>query len=221
MAECVVYWLYDKNCKNIETDGYVGISEDHRRRLMEHRSSGQFSNVFCMDIIFTGSRAECIAKEIELRPTALIGWNNAPGGQTTPRRYGKMPRATCENCGIETSIQLYKRYHGKQCGKPISEKEYQNRCRAQKGNTLGRIVSEETKEKTRVAMLGKKFGPCSEERKRNISKAKKGISIKQPPSSPERKAWFVQHNRKIAEKRWAEKRTRFNLLIERWNKIYG
>lgn len=236
MAECYVYWLYDGNCKNIETDGYVGISREPHRRLMEHRQSGQFSNVFCMEIVFEGSRSECISKEIKLRPSELIGWNNAPGGRTTPKRYGKMPRTTCENCGIETSIQLYKRYHGKKCGQPISEQEYLNRCKAQKGNSVGRVVSEETKAKTAATMTGKRFGPCSDERKQNISKAKKGKKIKATPKSSEHLAKIAEHNRQLGIKKrgtkqsqtavankmlvWIRKKqTRLDTITERWINI--
>lgn len=79
MTECCVYWLFDETCSVPENDGYVGVSTNLPQRLREHKSKDRrkWSGV---EILFVGTRLECLEKEIGYRPFAGIGWNSNSGG---------------------------------------------------------------------------------------------------------------------------------------------
>lgn len=55
-------------------------------------------------------------------------------------------------------------------------------------------------------MLGKKFGPCSEERRRNISLAKKGKSPKRWARTPEHIQKIIEHNKRLGLKKKGQTR---------------
>lgn len=76
---CCVYWLFDAGCSLPEKDGYVGITNNLRQRLREHKSKGRirWSGVA---ILFEGTLNECIAKEMNYRPHPGMGWNSNSGG---------------------------------------------------------------------------------------------------------------------------------------------
>lgn len=79
--ENVVYWIIDKSCENILTDGYVGVSKDPDVRFKSHlRVNERIPKDAEMKIVFSGTRAECFEEEKRLRPAKNIGWNRAPGG---------------------------------------------------------------------------------------------------------------------------------------------
>jgi hypothetical protein len=79
MGDCVVYWLYDAACVCPWHHGYVGRSARWNERLVEHRC--RRSEPFQWQILFRGTRKECVALEWELRPHAGIGWNRSIGGK--------------------------------------------------------------------------------------------------------------------------------------------
>lgn len=83
MHECVVYWLKDKTCTDPEKHGYIGITKRLPRRVTEHRR--KFGADFDVEVLFRGTRDECLAEEKRLRPWFDIGWNLISGGLT--RRY--------------------------------------------------------------------------------------------------------------------------------------
>lgn len=94
----VVYWIHLKNHK-IKTDGYVGITSNHKRRWKEHQNTRKTSSIvgnaikkhtdaIIYDIIFEGSVEACKAIEIYFRPTPEIGWNVIEGGGLPPISYG-------------------------------------------------------------------------------------------------------------------------------------
>ena len=93
----VVYWLHRKTHKNILTEGYVGITINPERREKEYRrvSGTGLHNIhltralekyddIVFEVIFDGTRDECINEEIRLRPEKNIGWNIAMGGFFPP-----------------------------------------------------------------------------------------------------------------------------------------
>jgi hypothetical protein len=77
--ECCVYWLFDETCSVPENDGYVGVSTNLPQRLREHKSKDRrkWSGV---EVLFIGTRLECLEKEIAYRPFPGIGWNSNSGG---------------------------------------------------------------------------------------------------------------------------------------------
>lgn len=182
MSECVVYWIYDKNCKEIELDGYVGITVNSKRRFIEHNN--KFSNVVCMEVIYEGSLSECIEKEIQLRPEPLIGWNVAAGGSIPPR-----PKTIkqCEICSKSVHIANYVRWHGPNCDPNRKDWRPTGAGKGAKGVPKG-PMSEETKAKVSANRKGKYVGPRPAWIGERISAAKKGKSIKSTgPRSEETK----------------------------------
>ena len=76
---CFVYWLFDETCSVPENDGYVGIANKPKQRLAEHRALGKLRWTG-FQILFAGTRAECLEREKGYRPQPGIGWNSASGG---------------------------------------------------------------------------------------------------------------------------------------------
>jgi hypothetical protein len=79
MGDCVVYWLFDETCVCPQRHGYIGISNNLKRRLWRHRRSERFPE-FNVMIIGKGAVDECRKIEWALRPQINIGWNIATGG---------------------------------------------------------------------------------------------------------------------------------------------
>ena len=87
----VVYWIHLKSDLDISISGYVGVTQYFDNRMRRHalaRGRSHFaravrlhgwSNVVA-EIIYRGSREECMNTELILRPTYNIGWNEARGG---------------------------------------------------------------------------------------------------------------------------------------------
>jgi hypothetical protein len=73
----IVYWLYDGNCVCPWRHGYVGWSARWNERLIQHRCRRAS---FQWQILFEGTRTQCIDLEWKMRPAANIGWNKAIGG---------------------------------------------------------------------------------------------------------------------------------------------
>lgn len=100
-----VYWIKHKEHNNIMTQGYVGITSTEGRgdRIWSHfnklknkshpnphlQNAYNLYNDLDIEIVFEGTEEDCIAKEIELRPTKEIGWNILEGGGLPPNHNGK------------------------------------------------------------------------------------------------------------------------------------
>lgn len=85
MATHYLYWLRDKNCKNIFRDGYVGVTSNPTRRRAQHRYDckryDRFWSFDEMIIILEANLEECLRMENMFRPHEMIGWNTKPGGE--------------------------------------------------------------------------------------------------------------------------------------------
>jgi len=80
MIECVVYWIFDETCVDIQNSGYVGVSKDAASRFKAHIKNCRVPSDSQYIVIFEGLRKDCFAHEFQLRPTSGIGWNRAVGG---------------------------------------------------------------------------------------------------------------------------------------------
>jgi len=94
-----VYWLHKPEYTDIHSQGYVGVSNDPKRRLNEHKLDSKSDknpylarvlnkHQIIQSIIFQETEEECYAREEMLRPEKNIGWNITRGGFRPPSRKG-------------------------------------------------------------------------------------------------------------------------------------
>ncbi len=97
-----VYWIKREGYTDITKEGYVGITNYWRNRRYVHRTCKSRTHLnkkvqghirkyddIKYEIIFEGSKEECILLEKKLRPTKYIGWNQLAGGGLPPVHKGK------------------------------------------------------------------------------------------------------------------------------------
>lgn len=86
-----VYWIKRKEFANPEKEGYVGISNNIMTRFKNH-SKGKMPvgkairkyDDITIEVLFEGTKEECIQIELKFRPNEQIGWNLAKGGGYPP-----------------------------------------------------------------------------------------------------------------------------------------
>jgi hypothetical protein len=135
----LVYWLYDISCSWPQSEGYVGVTNNLRRRLREHRRRRKG---FDVAVLFAGSDIECFTVERELRPRPSIGWNNGAGGPDG-RKSGHSEE-TRKKIGVGALGRQHMR------GKKLT---LEHRANISAGNK-GRKTSNETRAKLRASWAG-------------------------------------------------------------------
>jgi predicted GIY-YIG superfamily endonuclease len=111
MTQYVVYWIHKTDHKDMITEGYVGITNNFKRRMGNHLThsktkDGTFQRAIrkygwyelIKEIIFVGSKEECALEEARLRPKERIGWNVCIGGFVPPSPTEAARKATSERC---------------------------------------------------------------------------------------------------------------------------
>lgn len=103
-----VYWIHLPHNTDINSEGYVGVSNNIKRRFSEHLNDSKkrndknpfFSRVLqkykyeiIQTIIFQGTEEGCYLLEELLRPIKNIGWNANKGGMRPPSKLGWTPSA--------------------------------------------------------------------------------------------------------------------------------
>jgi hypothetical protein len=92
-----VYWIYNDECKDVNTDGYVGITENVDNRFKTHlKYNKRIPKDAKIKVLYEGSREECFNLEYEYRPTKGIGWNSAIGGSHGWQVGFNHSKETCE-----------------------------------------------------------------------------------------------------------------------------
>lgn len=101
-----VYWIHLPEHNDILTHGYVGVSNNPKRRLSEHKNVSKirndknpyfgrilnkYSDKIILTIIFCGDEDACYSLEECLRPEKNIGWNANKGGNKPPNKKGWKP----------------------------------------------------------------------------------------------------------------------------------
>lgn len=89
LNEYIVYWIHSNEEIDINTQGYVGITNNLSRRIKEHHVSKKdmmFGRK--VDIFLFGEMQYCKQIENELRPRKKIGLNIAAGGGMPPNMAG-------------------------------------------------------------------------------------------------------------------------------------
>jgi len=155
-----VYWIHLPEQTNVAIEGYVGIAMNFEQRMSAHKScakTGKEQTLYnairkygwdnlVKEVILVSNENYCLEIEKKLRPVPRIGWNIAIGG------------------GEITGAHLK--------GVKQSEQHLANRKKALAGRVSGmkgKTHSQEAKEKTRQANLGKVF---TEESKKKLAASK-------------------------------------------------
>jgi hypothetical protein len=93
-----VYWIHHPEHTDMFTQGYIGVSNDVRKRWLDHKRRIQnlhfknavakygWDNMVKKEILIA-EEAYCLDIENKLRPTKNIGWNIAIGGGKPPITY--------------------------------------------------------------------------------------------------------------------------------------
>lgn len=171
-----VYWIHLPDHTDSNSEGYVGVSNDLKRRISEHfistkkgyktnpylgRVLEKYSSTIKFTIIFCGTEEACYSLEELLRPKKYIGWNLNKGGIRPPNMSG-IPRTD------ETKKKISEKLKGHSVSietrSKISEKGKQRVCSDESKKKL----SEHFKGKSRPAEIGIKIS--------NSKKGKPGIS---------------------------------------------
>ena len=201
MNASAVYWIRHKDHTDMFTQGYVGVSVDHRQRWNRHRREAQNKHLWNAikkygwenlekEIVLYAKEDYCLTIEKKLRPVNNVGWNITIGGGKPPPGYGNknaLGRAP-KNKGIpltaEQKAHLSKVMTGRPGywkGIPMSEETKLKVSIAKKGSVppnKGKKASAETRLKQRLAKLGKpshrRGAKCSDETKAKISAQNKG-----------------------------------------------
>jgi hypothetical protein len=171
-TEYVVYWLFDETCVTPEHDGYVGVTQNLKRRTREHRRRGRFPP-FKTKALNHGTRDECLAIERSLRPGGALGWNAIVGGVCN---YDDVNSAAANK---KKSIAATKRW-----ADPEFRRNYKPGAHDHRGENnprFGKPVTEEARRNISRGRLGKDIGnqnwrkrkPFSAEALRKMSEASK------------------------------------------------
>ena len=102
MANQYVYWIHTTLMDDPTAQGYVGVTNNVKRRITNHFSklrnnkhdNQHFQRAYhldddlVVDIIFEGTEEECYLMEQQLRPAKAIGWNINEGGTKPPKQMG-------------------------------------------------------------------------------------------------------------------------------------
>jgi hypothetical protein len=189
-----VYWIHLLEHTDIMSEGYVGVSNNPKRRLSEHKLASKkqlnvnpyFERILnkhsvTQTIVFQGTEEECYLQEEKLRPVKNLGWNINKGGQKPPSMKG-VPRSDETKKKISKSLTGHT--HSKETREKISKKSKQ------------RICSEETRQKISNSLIGKKR---PEEVVNKISNSKKGKPGKSPSNETRKKLSNAFKNRHFSE----------------------
>jgi hypothetical protein len=98
--KAMIYWIRLPDHKDINSEGYVGVTKDLEYRLKQHHKeiiSGKHPNNHLMyaankygwdnlikESVIVEEESKCYDIEKQLRPDKAIGWNIAPGGHRGP-----------------------------------------------------------------------------------------------------------------------------------------
>lgn len=93
MEEHKVYHIREIGNEDL-TCGYVGVTNDIKNRIRQHRHTGLFTESKELIVLCSGSRNYCLDIEYKLRPKPNMGDNKYSGGES--RSLYKSPRTIAE-----------------------------------------------------------------------------------------------------------------------------
>jgi len=120
-----VYWYHLPEHLNSSIEGYIGVTRNLKERHWHHstgRTNQHLANAFIKhnniikDILFKGTRKECLQLEINLRPVENIGWNICKGGGDAPdctgRKHSQETKSKISKGNIGKGISRISKFKG-------------------------------------------------------------------------------------------------------------
>lgn len=175
----VVYWIRHKDHNDIKSQGYVGVTNNFDRRMivhdynarsgsdyLVHRAMRKYGDEIVRTVIVEGDEEFCYFVESELRPTAELAWNLAPGGLMPPlsgrgHTDESKVKMSIAHKGRKVSDETRKRMSIAFTGRVMSESAKEKI----RQKATGRVKSEESKKKFSLAMTGRNLWENSAARK--------------------------------------------------------
>lgn len=95
-----LYWLHHKDHTDMFSQGYVGVSNNVKKRWYDHNLKAQNTHLhnavnkygwdnLVKEVMLIADNAYCLDIETKLRPTDRLGWNIVKGGGMPPSALGK------------------------------------------------------------------------------------------------------------------------------------
>lgn len=152
LNEYVIYWIHNKEEIDINTQGYIGITNNLQRRLIEHK---RHKNAILIgrnvDIFLQGEKEYCKQIEKQLRPKKNIGLNIMSGGGMPPDVTGIKRSDATKLLMSLNNVGFKGRKHTKETKKKMRD--------SHKG--FGKPHTEETKRKLSEIAKQRKFNPMT------------------------------------------------------------
>lgn len=161
----LVYWLHTKDHKDIFTEGYVGITNNLKARLRNHKSKKYNAHLrnainkygwdnIIKEVILVADDLYCLMIESQLRNKDNIGWNIVKGG-------GKPP-VSLWNKGVPCLEKVKEAVRKANTGRPNPNKGKRIQISDETRNAIikahkGRIKSPEEINKIRQKSIGRKY----------------------------------------------------------------
>jgi predicted GIY-YIG superfamily endonuclease len=90
-----VYWIHHKDHTDMFSQGYVGVTNNVKRRWFRHSRYSENQHLknairkygwdnLIKEVIIVANKSYCYAMETKLRPEDQIGWNISAGGSQPP-----------------------------------------------------------------------------------------------------------------------------------------
>jgi len=151
LNEYLIYWIHNENETDIETQGYVGITNNLKRRIREHSTKINFLEGRIVDIFLCGEKSYCKEIEYKLRPKKYIGLNIASGGGIPPNAIGIKRSEKTKLLMSQNNVGMKGKKHTDETKRKMSE--------SHKG--FGKLHTEETKKKLSEIAKRRKYQPMT------------------------------------------------------------
>jgi hypothetical protein len=161
--EYVVYWIHNPEDTDINSQGYVGISNNVNRRMKEHSKKMGFLEGKILDVFLCGEKEFCKQIEKELRPKKNIGLNIAAGGGIPPNITGIRRSEQTKFLISQNNVGFKGRKHSEETKRKMCESHKQITGKPHTQETKNKL-SEIAKQRKFNPMTGKKHSPESRQK---------------------------------------------------------
>ena len=161
--EYVVYWIHNPEDTDINSQGYVGISNNVNRRMKEHSKKMDFLEGKILYVFLCGEKEFCKQIEKELRPKKNIGLNIAAGGGIPPNVTGIRRSEQTKFLISQNNVGFKGRKHSEETKRKMRESHKQITGKPHTQETKNKL-SEIAKQRKFNPMTGKKHSPESRQK---------------------------------------------------------